>query len=117
MQAKKGLVEEAAGGFWNLLVARGLVWIGLEGKGGTAKPTRAKVRGVTLNIHRPFEIQRSSLAWSARLSLCFADSFNRRHDGPRSIVVVVLDALGWAADFRPVLIKERLGFFILFFID
>ena len=67
MQAKKGLVEEAAGGFWNLLVARGLVWIGLEGKGGTAKPTRAKVRGVTLNIHRPFEIQRSSLAWSARL--------------------------------------------------
>jgi len=78
VQAKKGLVEEAAGGFWNLLVARGLVWIGffffeymvwigLEGKGGTAKPTRAKVRGVTLNIHRPFEIQRSSLAWSARL--------------------------------------------------
>jgi len=80
------------------------VWFGLEGRGGKgAKPTGAKARAVTLNIHRPFDIQRSSLAWSARLSLCFADSFNRSHDGPRSIVVVVLDALGWAADFRPVL--------------
>ena len=94
--------EEAAGGFWNLLVARGLVWIGRQGReGGEADGSQSACR----YPQHPPSVRHPALFVSlvGSSELCFADSFNRSHDGPRSIVVVVLDASGWAADFRPVL--------------
>jgi len=84
VQAKMGLVEDGAGGFWKLLIAHGhTVCFGPE---GWAKPRQSACRYLSTFTVR----SRSGAAWLPLLGCAYADDFVQLQVSRR----FVLDALG-----------------------